>query len=366
MNWQKIQKLFETKLEKTKQWFRNNLGLPTIVGIIFLLMFFLLAFFGGERDGASTYNKVLFSLVVSLFAAIASTVATFAILYGERIRNERETEGEIVRDAVAEVVTRLEAEKPYSSLRVLNREVSWRLLDVVTEIIDYSTTGGGMVLNAGPPKYLEYLDKLLMTSERSFQATVRGGETDPLYTIDWFDKDDEYEEVKRNKKRAIIYPMKKQEKIKYLRMVDEKEGISKERILIFDKNNKKEFSVFLEPQCRKNYFSQNTTVSCYLISPHELAYLLVKEKGLQEFEIGFIYEDFAIFDEQVVLKHDGKSTLFLGLKSQIYHYKSVFDLLRDRRDYFLEVNETHIGAKTWEEFAKDLKWYKNYHKNPKK
>lgn len=356
--------LFQKCIRKSIQWYKNNLGLPAGVAILFAVMFFFLSFYGAEGAGAARYNRVLFSFIVAVFAAIASAVGTFAIIDRERTRNERKTEGHVVKNAIAEVVTRLEAEKPYSSLRVLNRELPWRLLDVITEIIDYSTTGGGVVVSAGPPKYVEYLKKLIKASQNSFQATLRGGENDPLYTINWFSKNDE--ELEEKKKKQVMYPMKKEEKLAYLDMINKKQGISKERILIFDKNKESEFRPFLNSQFRKDYFSHSSKVTCYLIGPDELKELLLKEKNLREVQTGFIYEDFAIFDGQVVLKHDGKSSLFLGIKSQIGDYKSAFELLRDRPSYFLEVNETHIGEKTWEEFAKELDWFKKSDKRKRK
>lgn len=344
---QKVPRLYKEITKKEHAELKDNLGWPVGIGIIFAIIFGAAAWYGVESVNGVMPNRLIFSVIVAIFSAVIVAVATFMGIEWSKSKRERKTEGEIVKEAILKAVARIEAKEPYSDLMDLQLSLPWPFMEIFTQIMkDSIKSGGAVVVSSGSEKYLKYLEQFLEVAQKKFQATLRGGKTEPKYKLSWFNKGDT---------RGETPPagVTKKQKLEWLDLVDNSEIAEKIRILIFDKNNPEEFRDFLNPEIRNNYFEHNKKVNCYLISPAELLDLL-KMKEIDEQKAQFIFEDYAIFDEEVVLKHNGINALSVSVKSQTDWHKAVFEILKQYPDRFLEVNETHIGKKTWEEFEENL------------
>lgn len=268
-------------------------------------------------------------------------------------KKERRIEGQIIKDTILEAVTRLEAKEPYSHLMELQKGLPWPFMEIYTQVMKESiNSGGAVVISANAEKYLEYLGQFLNIVSDYFQATVRGGKLNPKYKLSWFNKKDTEEETPPA-------GMTKEEKLRYLDLVDNSKIKNKIRILVFDKDDRDEISDFLDEEIRKNYFEHNKSIECYLISPKDLIDLL-KTKDIDEQKSHFIFEDYAIFDKEVVLKHNGIHNLSVSIKNQISWYKAVFEILEEHEDRFLKVDKFHIGDIKWEDFKNKRKPIKSH------
>lgn len=341
----KLKSVFDKIKKKIIRNLKDNLALPVIVGCVFGFMTGFASWYG---RGAGP-DRFIFTVIMGLLGAILSSVVVFVGIEWNRCRVCRKTEEVMATKSIMEAVARIEAKEPYSSLMKLQTELPWTFMDFFTTVMKNSiNSGGGVVVSAGSEEYLEYLGSLLEISREKIQLTLRGGKDKPKYTLGWFNRPDTVAETPPA-------GMTKKEKLEYLDKVNNAKAGDKMRILIFDKHRREEFEDFLNPEIRKNYFQHSQNVNCYLIKPDELLNLLEK-KGITKHQAQFIVEDYAIFDGQVVLKHNGMNSLLVSIKNQINWYKTVFQVLEEHPDRFLKVTETTIGDKSWEDFEKELDW----------
>ena len=186
----------------------------------------------------------------------------------------------------------------------------------------------GIIIGAYEDKYIQLLERLIPTTRNSFFATLRGGYK-PEYTIGWFSQDTK---------------LRSDEKLNYLKKVDNAKIPIKVRIIIIDPD---EMGDFCNDLYRKNFFDRNKNTHVFLIGLD-----LLKDKLLRmdiningttitdEYEEAFLYEDYAIFDGCICVKHNGRNSLYLGVQSQIIKMLLPFELLRLRPEFFqkLDIN----------------------------
>ena len=132
---------------------------------------------------------------------------------------------------------------------------------------------------------------------------------------------------------------------------------TKIRLLVFSEDEIKDF---LLQRDRRNglldaMLKSSDSVSpgsVFQVAPEDLRAQLGLVYGDEESRI--VYDDYAIFDNQVVLKHNGAASLVVSIKNQIRLYREVFDLLRTRHDLFTMLTVSHYGDETWEEWEKRI------------
>jgi len=223
------------------------------------------------------------------------------------------------------------------------------LTEFISEIVNKSVEQfGGIVIGVTSDKYLEYLEKLTQNAKKSFWATLRGGYK-PEYTLRWFFKD--------NEDRSLTAAEKQQ----YLGFINQSSILEKIRIIILKKD---EMCDFCNDRYRKAFFDLNKNVDVYLIDPDVLVKALSSRYELTETQCSFIWEDYAIFDEKIALKHNGRNILYLGVQNQISAMKKVFEFLKKKLEIgdplpFIKLTKDNIGSQSWED------WKKKYCKNKK-
>lgn len=202
---------------------------------------------------------------------------------------------------------------------------------------------GGIVIGAKENEYMERLENLI-PSAKTFYATLRGGQQ-PRYTIGWFFEDSS---------------LTHEQKIKYLKAVNEKSMDKKIRIVILEK---KEMVDFCNDKWRKKFFEYSENVKTYLISPDALTKELLRKRVIQTH---FIMEDYAIFDETMAIKHNGQNSLYLGARDQISFMCLPFTLAltdTDLRTFhkidgtgikYYDTTTRHSASKTWENWKNEF------------
>jgi hypothetical protein len=85
---------------------------------------------------------------------------------------------------------------------------------------------------------------------------------------------------------------------------------------------------------------------------------------ISENETTFIREDYAVFDEKIVVKHNGKNYLYLGFESQIKKMLAPFHMLEIHKEFFEKIDckgiYQYISGKwqlkqNWEEWKSSFK-----------
>jgi|GEM_PF-6401458 len=197
---------------------------------------------------------------------------------------------------------------------------------------------GGIVIGADESRYINILSELIPSTQNSFYATLRGGYS-PTYTISWFFRDTKHEQ-------AVL--LSANEKQNYLKCVNEAKIKNKIRIVILEE---REMGDFCNDEWRNSFFELNESVNVYWITPMCLKAYLIElrvpiDNGeaitIHEGETGFIWEDYAVFDERIVVKHDGRNSLYLGVYNQIKKMLLPFKLLEHQPQLFKKLDKGGI------------------------
>ncbi len=201
---------------------------------------------------------------------------------------------------------------------------------------------GGVIIGADEERYIRVLEEFINTLKNSFFATLRGGYK-PEYTISWFFKD------------TIL---SSSEKLSYLGKVGRAPLGIKIRLIIL---NEKEMGDFCIDSCRNIFFNHNTNVHVFGIASEELQRLLVNERiminGKQisnRYEAAFIYDDYAILDGSIGIKHNGRNSLYLGTRDQILKMLLPFELLRLKPEKFRKLDSK--GIYQWNTNNININW----------
>jgi len=247
------------------------------------------------------------------------------------------------RRSVDEFVERLKLGNPYEPLIRRQLELHWQLSSVFRELLDtYATTAGSaIVISADSDQYLVRLTQCLRNAHQSFEAIMRGGNTE-LYRPSWFFKDPHgnwSEDAAGHK--AIFGPKKR-----YLDEVADARCHKKVRIWIFARDtvltdfaDRRVRELFLEAVTKggvKNYWLDAEEVAALLPRPEYEDFRKPWEK--------YFEHDFAIIDT-LVIKHTTQNgnLLFVSIADQISPYKFLFEQL----DHYLQ-NLSHARFSFYE------------------
>lgn len=209
---------------------------------------------------------------------------------------------------------------------------------------------GGIVIGADEKEYLRRLEDLLPWARKSFRSTLRGGRQ-PAWNLNWF-----FVPTYGVNKELVLKIEQKQE---YLRLVNNKKLDNKTRLLILRRG---EMISLLDDKRRGEFLHLNDKVSLFSIKPKKLENALggglVKYRGsevdvrLSPSSASFIYEDYALIDDDIALKHNGQNSLYLGVKPQIQNMLAPFWLLEEEKEWFQEIDKD--GVRTYD--ACQAKW----------
>lgn len=202
-----------------------------------------------------------------------------------------------------------------------------------------SARGGAIVVKAEQQTYLKHLKGILDHSDDSVLATLRGGRDKPQYTLDWF--------------LQTGGNPSKQQRLNWLTSVRDADISLKIRLLLFpeddirtfllSKNNRMEL---LNAMLYRKDGGQAGEI--YQVDPQRLFDILCVSLGNEESRV--VYDDFAVFDQQIVLKHNGAAALTMSIKEQMSIYLEVFNTLNSHCELFRKITLSHYGDMTWEEW----------------
>ncbi len=336
----KLSEYKNTLWKSEKERIKDNFILPMIVGVLFAIIVGILSY-----DNSKGLKDNINSIVLSFFTGSLGAFVCFAYLEWKRSVIGRESELKFIEESSTRILLEFEKIKPCSPIITQHRGTSGKYIDILLEIFKKSIEDcGGIIVSAGPREYLGYLSQFLQISNETFCATLRGGETKPRFRLKWFFEDDDLQDP---------HGLSKNDKKKYLEDVNSSSTREKKRILFFDKNEE-EFKEDFKNQLRRNgFFDLNSNVEIYLASPKVIISHL-QNKGIPESKANFIYEDYAIFDNEVVLKHNSTTSLYVATKDQIKSFKAVFELLDNEVYIFEKLTKTHIGKQTWDEWEANV------------
>ncbi|MCK5601436.1 hypothetical protein KAR91_06200 [Candidatus Pacearchaeota archaeon] len=224
-------------------------------------------------------------------------------------------------------------EKLYDLARTLSTK-QFLFYKTVTDNI--ASRGGAIVVKAEAQRYLEHLEALLPISNKSFLATLRGGRDNPEFTLDWF----------------FVYKngLSPGQRMGWLTSARDAKLQNKIRLLLFSEDEIKSFLVQKEKRkellnAMLNRGDGGDAGKVYQVDPDRLFDILSESLGNEESRVA--YDDFAIFDDQVVLKHNGAASLTVSIKDQMHVYREVFKPLTTHPTLFRELTLSHYGDITW-------------------
>jgi len=200
----------------------------------------------------------------------------------------------------------------------------------------YPKNYGGIIIGGDSKIYLEQLTALIKNTEKSFYATLRGGK-DYKYGISWFFEKNDKEDDDNN--------LSLDKRIQYLEVVNNnvKNLKNKKRIILF---GEKELGDFCKEEHRSEYLRLNVNLDLFLADPGVIINYLVNTgvdgESLSGSQASFIWEDYAIFDDEIVIKHNGHHSLYLGMKNQIENMKKLFKLLALEPSLFTKIDTSGI------------------------
>jgi len=187
---------------------------------------------------------------------------------------------------------------PYAHLVSMHLNLPGKMGTLFSMIInEINQKGGGFaVLKVDDDHYMNYLTEALRHTEISFNAILT-----KQYPPHWF-----FEEPKSA------------EKLSYLELVNKevkKRSLLARRIMILEESTLKESFGKLALAQRKKFFDLNSNVELYWIGSDTLA-------GFADFQpfMSSVEEDYALFDDALVLKKNltNQLTVFLGSQNQGY------------------------------------------------
>lgn len=307
----------------------DNLYLPLFIGLIVGAIFY---FYSIKKNPGE--------LALSILAALISAFACFAFIEWRRNICGRQSELKSIRELSENTLAEL-ARIKYSGLIITHhRGIPIKYIDVLEKILKKSTEdSGGIIVSAGPREYAEYLNDFLCISNNCYFATLRGGKDNPKYTLKWFFEDDNEKDNHFNLTKA--------EKQAYLQAVNSTKNIGRKiRILLFEKTEDSFKKHFMDDDLRNKFFDLCTNVETYLGPPTLIIEKLGEIMYIPKSKTQFIYEDYAVFDEEVVLKHNGVTSLYVAAKDQIVSFKALFELLKTD-GIFEKLTKETIGNIPW-------------------
>ncbi|MFC2167757.1 hypothetical protein ACFLRW_02145 [Acidobacteriota bacterium] len=243
-----------------------------------------------------------------------------------------------IEQSSSNILNNLKLSMGLKELRDLALSLPLPHLKIYSEITEkVSLNGGAIIIGAQEENYISYLGLLLKASKDSFCSIVRGGEN-PKYPLEWFFADSP--------------GLSHRKRIKWLEDVRDANLQTKIRLLLFSEKEVKPF--FKDREKRKilleamlSSISRNPG-EVYQIDPFELLPILGSDSGDEENRI--VFDDFAIFDHEILLKHNGAASLTTSIKDQIRAYLRPFLVFDNRSDIFKKITLTHFGTETWEEW----------------
>ncbi len=202
-----------------------------------------------------------------------------------------------------------------------------------------SKRGGAIVVKTEQNTYLKHLTEILSHSNKSVLATLRGGRYEPQYSLDWFLGTDAH--------------LSKQQRLNWLISVRDANIKQKIRLLLFSENEIHDFLlsktkrvVVLNAMLLREDGGDSGKI--FQVDPHRLFDVLRSSLGDEESRVA--YDDFAIFDGQMVLKHNGAASLTMSIKEQMSIYIEVFKPLQTHPELFREITLSHYGDMTWDDW----------------
>jgi len=313
-----------------------NIKLPLIVGaaLTFLVCLVLWDWKSGFRANGNNF-------LMSILSGGMGVISTFLCIEYKKACVRGESGLSLIEDSAHKVIRMLENVLLSEPVMRLHKLCSSKYSDVLLEALDKSLQdGGGIVVSAGPKEYLAFLDRFLAFSNNSYFATLRGGEESPKYTLSWFFRDDPPKDP---------YGLTSHKKLEFLKRVNEAQFQYKVRVILLDPNSDEFRDEFKNDDWRDHFFELNSAVDVYLSSPSEVVAKL-QPKGIPPCKAGFIYEDFAIFDDEVVLKHNSRTSLYVATKTQIESFKTLRELLHENPEIFLKLTKSRVGNYSWKEW----------------
>ena len=320
----------------------SNLKTPLILGLV------VAGVLGSVLwDYEKKVDQNIIPILISLLTMLISTFAGFAYLEWRHSVCGRKSELDVIQKKSTDILNQLEKIKPCSPLITHHSLLSGKYTDVLFDIINKSVQdGGGIILSAGPREYLHYLEQILDLSKETFFATLRGGKKSPKFKLSWFFESDSLSDP---------HGLDADKKQQYLKNVNSHpiNMRNKVRLLIFNPTESEFLTDFANVNYRNMFFDLNTDVTVLLVSPEDLEAKL-QNKGITPVMAGFIYEDYAVFDGEIVLKHNSKTSLYVATKEQINSFKAVFDLIAEEPAIFIVLNKDKIGSQTWAEWKSSI------------
>lgn len=304
---------------------------------------------GGQKPALDEWVEAFY-----LFALTSLGIYAIELLlkYYRLFRSERE----LLKKDSADVHNNLAKIGLIRPLLTLHDATPGRFIDTLKKLMNQAVhRGGGIIIHANEHDYLDYIQGLLIPTSDLFFATLRGGELKPEYTLDWF-----FGDFKRKKDLGtetlpgdvFQFDAVSQKRVKYLQNVMEAKHIKRRiRVLVFSEDEEAFIKPFSDETKRNLFLRLNDGIELYLVSPVDL-FNWLDARGVSNSDAQFVWEDFAFFDNTMVLKHNSRTSLFLGVDMQIRLYKLLCDLVLENlgTENVKILTLTHIGVNKWDDW----------------
>jgi len=306
-----------------------SLIVPACVGLGTVLLMFLIQLL--PREGIN-------NLLTSIYTGLLTSALTFLFIKWLDVTNKRMKEGLCMLQASEDAIKNLQVSNIYSSLAGKHLFLSWNLAQIFSEIVDQTTNeGGGILIAADDTQYSRILEETLDKAQNSLRAILRGGED---------------EKFRPSKLFSLIgnkYVVFNKDIESYLHKVNRKKIDIKQRIMIYNFDTIK--TDFGNNDLRNYFFDLflGEDIMLYLASPKTLEDKFGKYNKIWN-------EDYAIFDDILILKHNIDSNLLFASIGKMECYSGIFDQLE--KDYqpeytndmrFIKVTKDKIGPYSWDE-----------------
>jgi hypothetical protein len=354
--------LFRSLLPKPEPfWIR-----PVPAGVIALLLTIALVFLKDFYESAeSSANSVLFDwgklshyllgpfrkhLLDEIYFGLAALFLLYFIYLYSKLRDTLEQASKVASD-----IKLIEGFYGQAALAEgLSKEQRAVFSDLCSRIY---RQGGGIVVRSDQASYFRQLQILAQTSRESIYLLLRGpvvktpvGYTAAYHPKCFFDHEDE---------------ITTEEKLEYLTTIRDLKIPQKIRLLMFEDHEVDDFfAAASEPEIMQRKVLVDSMVGgperfrarAFLVDPTMITKRL--DHDHPNSDIGnLVYEDFAIFDKRIVLKHNGRSSLTIGIQGQVDLFNAVFQQFETVResgsvDWIKEITVEKIGNFYWDEWAK--------------
>lgn len=355
----------------------QNIKTPAVFGVAVFVLALVIRFVVDQS--AVTPTGVIFDVTSGVLAFLASLGILLLFAYrGRYIDDFAEKSGSIGRkiDAVFSEINRIESitSQLHKHISRLENETErlvkkTKLLDAVTRIhqdvdpkyyaeiallVERSgRDGGGVIIDSTTDDYMEAISNILLLEPSEYFATQRGGRT-PSYCLQYFMTNDE---------ESASY-----QKLEYFERVNEAaiDRDLKTRILFFDRFEEPFVRDFANVVWRQKYFECSDKVQLFLADPSMVEYRFTEQCNMAPGRATFLWEDFVIFDNDIVVRINGRSSLCIATSQQIKRYVSLKEFCRNYITRLKEkgivedsmiapLTSAGIGNHTWSEWEKHPK-----------